>query len=412
MVIPAYNKKELIHLSMNPFDMSLLAQRTRSCQQRIIQRKIAPGNALIIGNSDTVLLEQYEGLARTQPAYPMGPKTLFRMFSMTKVVTVIAALQLWEQGKLRLDTPISDYLPAYANLKVWENGSIRNAAEHMTIRHLFTMTSGLSYLAEDMNGLQEAFLEKWRSAAQSPAPWNTIRVAEELASLPLCFDPGERFLYGFSHDVLGAIIEIISGKNLEAYCTEHIFQPLGMTDSSWHLDKKNEDRLALCYGWDGAFTAQSGIGVPSIDLMEMRNPSFFSGGAGLICTAADYAKFCMALLRSGELNSQRILGRKTVELLTTPALNHQQRSAYCNPSEDPSTFGPCYSYGLGVRVLTDLPATTIGSIGEWGWSGAMGTWMSIDPAEGFWFIYAHQHAPAEHRRFLPDILSAIYSSLK
>lgn len=397
---------------MASFNMNLLNKRLIKCQQHLIDSHFVPGNAIIIGDGNGVLFENYLGMSSIAKRIPMSSQTLFRMYSMTKIVTVLAALQLWEEGELQLDDPIAKYLPAYKSLSVWNGSESTPCSVPIRIRHLLTMTSGLSYLTEDMNSRQNHFIHEWDMANKSGNPWDTVKAMEKLAELPLVFEPGEQYLYGLSHDVLGAIIEVISGQTLEEYCRSNIFNPIGMSSACWSLPDGHESRLAECYTYEnGSYTTQKDIGIPVIDLIGYKDISFFSGGAGLICTLNDYAKLTQALFLGGSFNDERIIGRKTLELMRTPHLNPTQHTSYCNPSFDPTTYGPCYSYGFGVRVLSSLPATTIGNIGEWGWSGALGTWMSIDPASDFWFVYAHQHAPADHHQFLPPILAAIYGSM-
>ena len=196
-------------------------------QTQIIDSGISAGNALLFGDKNGITFENYAGEADAEDHAPVTADTIFHMYSMTKVMTVVCALSLWENGLLDLDAPVSEYIPEYAELSVCDNGNIRRAEKVMTVRHLFTMTSGLTYLTECDPYIPDNFIKRTKRC-------DTVGFAKALASLPLMFEPGRQFKYGLSHDVLGAMIEIITGKTLDIVFEEKIFKPLNVTDSYFY----------------------------------------------------------------------------------------------------------------------------------------------------------------------------------
>lgn len=220
-----------------------LDQLATAAMQKIIDYGIVPGNALMIGQNGKKIYEKYLGYENIEKSRPISENTLYRMYSLTKVVTVVAALQLWERNGFSMDDPLSKYIPEYSKMRVVEkSGELRPAAVDITVRHLLTMTSGLGY--DDPAGRYRDFADSFHAARKNGTSWDTVRVAREMAKLPLLFEPGTRFCYGFSYDVLGALVEVISGQTLATYCKNHIFAPLCMQDSGFSLDTKGHCSLA------------------------------------------------------------------------------------------------------------------------------------------------------------------------
>ena len=388
-----------------------LNQKMSAILRQITDSGLVPGNAIMIGKNGKKIFEQYNGYANKENTVRINSKTIYRMYSMTKVVTAVALLQLWEQGKFQMDDPVSDYIPEYGNLKVIQkDGSVNVAKTVMTIRHLLTMTSGIGY--SDVYGYYADFANQWGSQIAEGKPWDTVRVAKELTKVPLLFEPGEKYCYGFSYDVLGALVEILSEMSLKDYCKRFIFDPLGMDDTAFEISDNNESRMATVYRkTPSGLLEYNGIDCPIVDVMQFKKPVFYSGGAGLVSTLEDYFTFTWMLAEGGSLSGVRILEKTTVEMMCKPQLTKQQRVTYNDPNEDSSTFGAEYTYGFGVRVLSDPQPNTIISKNEWGWSGALGTWMSIDPKENIFFVYVHQHNPPMHKTYVPEIWAAIKSSI-
>lgn len=370
-------------------------------QKNVIESGIAAGNALLYGDKNGVIFNSCMGVSDAEKMTPVSDETYFHHYSMTKIFTVVSALILYEKGLLDLDGDVSRYLPAYADLTVYDNGMIRRAENRMTVRHLFTMTSGLTYLTDDFGGRVAEFERRFRAGA-----WDTVRFAEELASVPLAFEPGTQFRYGLSHDVLGALIEIISGQTLDRFFDEYIFRPLGMNDTYFYrkLPVEKEKLLAK----NTAFIGGRYVNIP---LPSRLVPCFentgdnkvLSGGSGLVGTASDYARFLAALLSDGG----GLIKPETLELMTRPALTPEQRKTYNKKEFDSSSFGDEHTFALGVRVQ-DKEAPS-GSVGEYGWSGALGTWFFIDVRDGMWFLYMHQHTPARHGEYICLLRDAFYN---
>lgn len=402
-------------LSMHGFDKGA-ADRIGRALRGIVERGFATGNSIAIGRGGTRVYEEYCGYADLARTAPVDESTKFRVYSMTKVVTAVAVMQLWEQGVFSLNDPVSAYIPSFAAPNVGQrraDGSweLRPAAREIMVRDLLTMTSGIPYTGDDPAGRgMDELVRRWRAEQEAGRPWDTVRVAEEVGTLPLMFDPGSYYNYGFSFDILGALIQIWTGLTLAQYCERHIFRPLGMRDSGFLLDGAGPVAEMCTFGPDGQLIHADEVGTPSVDAVNWGPPHFFSGGAGMISTLGDYFKFTRALALGGTADGVRLIGSRTLKLMSAPHLNARQLPGY--NQGDPCAFGPSYNYGFGVRVMTEpIHGSSISSVGEWGWSGALGTWMAVDPKEDLYFVYMHQHAPADHDAYMPKLLAAIYASL-
>lgn len=395
------------------FDFDTLHANLRQFLRQTTEHGVAAGNAVAVGNAQGTMLELYNGSADIERGRPIDEESIYRLFSMTKPITALAAMQLLEQGKIALDDPVCKYISEYAEMTLWKDGRVKRARNTMTLRMLLNMTSGLSYLEEDMDGLQTDLLWRWEQADQAGKPWDTQRVARELAGIPLCFEAGTRFQYGLSLDVMGAVIELVTGKTLEDYCAENIFEPLGMVDTAWRLKPEDADRLALCYQCvDGRLTANDRHRAPVLNRMDMRAPRYFSGGAGALGTLTDYARFARMLLCGGEVDGRRIIGAETLREMYSPQLNPTQRRDFQRMlAGGQGIMHACYSYGYGVRTMTHMLGSRRKTQGEWGWSGAMGTWLTVDPKNGFYLVYMQQRLPSNHIEYIPDLYHAVYSAL-
>ena len=387
-----------------------LGQNMKSAMKRIIENGVATGCGIMIGRGGKLCYEGYEGFADKERGILTSRDTVYRMYSTTKLVTVVAALQLWEKSAFSMLDPVCKFIPEFADMMIQDEEGIRKAENPILIKHLFTMTAGLSY--DDEYGNYRALADKWLNAKANGENWDTLKVAKEIAKLPLAFEPGTRYRYSFCLDILGALIEIWSGERFDVYCKENIFIPLGMNNTSFDLKDLKRENLAQVYTpCEKGLKPTSGINSPAIDAgLDFENVEFFSGGAGLLSTLDDYYKFARMLSLGGSYDGVRILGSRTVKYMSTPQLNDTQLKDF--RLGDHCCFGNAYSYGLGVRVLVDNHTATYAPIGEWGWSGALGTWLQIDPEEDLFYIYVHQRTPADHDLYIPFIDAAIYSSLE
>ena len=351
----------------------------------------------------------------------MEPDALFRLFSMTKPITCVALMMLYERGQFQLGDPVSKYIPAFGNLKVYV-GKTKSGIERVdlereaTIRDLLTHTSGLTYhVLEDSR--VEAIYREEKVCNEKPL----AEFVSDLLDMPLAFQPGSEWRYSFAHDVTAYLIEVLSGQGLDSYLTENVFGPLGMADTGFIVPEEKLDRFAAQYGsgsiiehdmtvskWYGlAERGRVGRISGPRDSLESAPHTVFRGGHGLISTARDYLRFCQMLLNKGELDGKRLLGRKTVELMTA---NHLA------PELMPYHIGGVpyagYGYGLGLRVMMDVGQSGIlGTEGEYGWGGAASTYFWIDPREAFIGIQMAQFQPSGFHPIGPDFRAAAYQAI-
>ena len=382
--------------------MTNLIQDTLS---RFVDSGEIAGCAVKILRNDRTLFEGSFGYADIEHKIPMSSEnTIFAIASMSKVITVAGIMRLYEQGRFKMWDKVSDYLPGFRNPKIAvekPDGSheIVDAKGEVTMRQLFTMTSGVPYgWADTAAGRIRAEKEKEWQEAKKPFP-GMIEYANLVGQLPLAFEPGERWMYGFSIDILGAVIEVLTGQTLGEYLKENIFDPLGMKDTGFFVPKEKYGRIATLYH------VNEGL-KPEERWYNTEKPEFESGGGGMYSTVQDYSRFAQMLLHGGTLDGVRILGRKTVDLISTDHLTPEQRKG------DSWDTQRGYGYGLGVRVMTNPELAGInGSVGEWGWDGAFGNWFCVDPKENLTCVYFTTNLPGDHYRFIPKLMASMYASL-
>ena len=351
--------------------------------------------------------EEYFGLADLETNTPITPDTLYRIFSMTKVITCTAALKLYERGLYSLNDPLSEYLPDFSNPMVYRtspNGtlSVSPALTPIRVRDLFTMTSGFPYI-DDTSVTGHQMMKKVDEWNTSGFKYDLQAAAKMLAAVPLCFDPGTQWRYGLSHDVLAAFVEVVSGKKYGQYLKDEIFDPLGMKNTFHRIPEDKKQNLSSFY-----YRKADGTMIKSTDMDQHNHTDdvFEGGGSGLLSTLGDYQRFTRMLCNNGELDGVRILSRKTIDLMATNHLDDRQLADYSWPHH------AGYGYGLGVRVMID-PAKggCNGSIGEFGWSGLLGTWMMIDRSEDLAVVYMQQLQPSLEEYHAPRIRSVVYGAL-
>lgn len=321
---------------------------------------------------------------------PMTRDTMFRIASMTKPVTSVAALMLLEEGKLKLDDPITKWAPEFANMKVLKDPTgpldeVYDAPRDITIEDLMTHRSGLAYGFTSVGPIAHAY----EKALGSPLanPHGPDQWMEKLASLPLSYAPGERFHYSHATDVLGFLVGRIAGLPFRDFLMQRIFAPLGMVDTDFWCPPEKRDRMAHLYRLDEANDRLEDVSFPHED----QAPHFCGGGGGLISTADDYLKFARAMLNKGELDGVRLIREDTHALMTANRLTPEQRAI-------PFMGIPFWmgqGFGLGVSMITDPEKQAwmgAGSQGAYGWPGAFGTWWQADPEEDMVMIYLIQNS--------------------
>ncbi len=354
--------------------------------------------------------QEFFGYADVETRTAITPDTLYRIFSMTKVITCTAALKLYERGLFLQNDPLEEYLPEFKNLQVYRytannSFSISPAASSIRIKDLFAMTSGLTYDGDDTQTAREVTrLMKGLHKKEDEGEKTDLRTfVRALASIPLSFDPGTHWRYGLSHDVLAALVEVVSGKKFGQFLKEEIFDPLKMNNTFHRLPEDKKHLLCSFYrrSEDGSLTK-------SVEMDRHTRPDdiFEGGGSGLLSTIGDYGRFAQMLAQGGELDSERILGKKTVQLMAANHLNPLQLADY----NWDHLAG--YGYGLGVRVLIDPAAGGCnGTPGEFGWAGMLGTWTLMDPKEELSIVYMQQMLPSFEAFHAPRIHNVVYAAL-
>lgn len=356
------------------------------------------------------VFRSYVGTAKDDGT-PVTEATLFRWYSMSKPITVIAALQLMEQGKFEMQEPVGKYLPAFWGMNVaalkpsgaygWWNPPAKRA---MTIRDLMTMTAGITY--GGMNHPAEIALSAAydKLKAETGNAYTTRQFADMVAQCPLMFEPGSHWNYSYCLDVVGALIEVWSGKTFGEYLKEAVFEPLGMKDAAFYLPEDKKKNLSDFWEQQADGTAR----VYSEEQRPMETGSCFeSGGAGLIGSLDDYRKFAWMLANGGvSEDGKRIVSRRSIELMRTNHLNETQLVDY-----DWETLGG-YGYGLGVRTLMDPTVTgALSHVGEFGWNGMPGCYVMADPAEELSVVYMQQLYPSHELEIQLRLRNIIYHCL-
>ncbi|MEI8646954.1 serine hydrolase [Paraglaciecola sp. Hal342] len=377
-------------------------ERIEPAMQAFVDEQKLAGTLTLVARKGKVVHVEGVGYRDREAKAPMSEDTIFRIYSMTKPITAVAALTLWEQGKFQMNDPVSKYLPELANLKVYagmdgENMVLEDTSKVMTIKQLFTHTAGFSY------GFTQSPVDKlYQQSALFSGQIKRQDLLKEVAKLPLNHQPGSKWNYSIGTDIIGILVERLSGQTLGAYFEQHIFEPLEMDDTGFYVPEDKQDRLAQIY-----VINQQGQTVP----MEneplgdyLSAPEIESGGGGLVSTIEDYYIFTQMLLNGGEYQGKRILGRKTVEYMRT---NHLPTSLI--PFEPTSTGE---GYGLAMSVTVDEQgANTMGSAGDYGWAGAASTYFRIDPKEQMIVISMTQLMPSSYFSYNKDFKNIAYQAL-
>jgi CubicO group peptidase (beta-lactamase class C family) len=359
---------------------------------------------LVVKNNQLVHYKGH-GYADLATKKPMPADAIFRIMSQTKAITSLGILQLFEQGKLRLDQPISDFLPSFKSPRVLKEFNAADtsytsepAKREITFRDLLTHSSGLDYAGIGSDKMKAIYAKAGVPSGLGDNGMTLLQAITKLGTLPLIHNPGEKFTYGLNTDVLGCLIEVISGETLDAYFTKHIFLPLGMKDTYFNVPAEKGSRLPSVY----TENEQNKI-IPWSPTFRGINPNyplfkktFFSGGAGLSSTAFDYAIFLQCILNGGKYNGQQIIGRRTAELMISPNF----------PLGDDS-------YGLGFQITGERTANRkMRNKGSFSWGGYYGTTYWADPKEKMIVLIMTQHTPNSHGDLHEKVENMIYGALR
>ena len=368
-------------------------ERLHAGMQALVDSHQVGGIVTLLARDGKVADVHASGFQDVEHGVAMKPDTIFRIASMSKPITSVAVMMLYEEGKLLLTDPVSRYIPAFRQMRVAAaDGQAVPARRQITIRDLLTHRSGLSYGFLNNGAVGNAYRSGGVTDGLSVTTDTLAQGIDKLAAQPLMAQPGEAWNYSLSTDVLGRVIEVVSGQPFDVFLRDRIFGPLGMTDTSFIVPDAKWDRFATLYSPDGANGVRPmkdpetfGNAVMSPFAYYKSGKTYMSGGAGLTSTAADYARFAQMLLNGGELDGVRLLSPKTIELMT---MSHT--------ADLPSggVMGAGNNWGLGFRVTVDVAATqTEGSPGMYGWIGIYGTTFWVDPVEHLVAIMMVQRYP-------------------
>jgi CubicO group peptidase (beta-lactamase class C family) len=346
---------------------------------------------------------------------PWEPDTIARMYSMTKPVTSVAAMMLYEEGAFQLKDPVADYIPAFADTEVFRSGSIvrpitEPQVEPMLIWHLLTHTSGLTYGFHNSHAVDAIYRQAGFEWGYPPGE-DLEQICSRWAALPLVFQPGSSWNYSVATDVLGRLVEVVSGMTLDEFVRTRITEPLKMSETEFWVDPDQTDRLASLYvpspKTGAAVDPPAGMGA-----YPTSRPAMISGGGGLYGTAADYLRFSHMLLNRGELDGARLLGSRTIEYMTQNHLPGDVDLEAYGQSTFAETSFDGVGFGLGFSVMMDPVANEVlSSPGEFAWGGAASTAFWVDPLEEIVAVFLTQLLPSSTHPIRPQLKQLVYQSL-
>jgi CubicO group peptidase (beta-lactamase class C family) len=393
----------------------LSTERLERITEHLDAHYIRPGKIAgcqtLVARYGEIAYFQSQGSMDRERDKPMADDTIFRIYSMTKPITSVALMTLYERGAFQLNDPVSRVIPEWKDQQVWVSGEggamqTRAPAQPMTFRHILSHSGGLTYGATD-HPVDKAY----RAQGVRRGTGETLReFVEKLARVPLRYEPGEHWLYSLSTDVCGYLVEALSGKRFDRYLQEQIFDPLGMKDTSFWVTPEKIDRFAANYQRQPDKTLKL-IDDPATSAF-ITQPSFYSGGGGLTSTTADYYRFCEMLRRGGELDGQRILGPRTIELMTKNHLAGGRSLTEMALGGRSETASDGVGFGLGFAMtLGEVESGGYGS-GDYYWGGAASTIFWVDPREDLVVIFMTQLMPSGSFNFRGQLKNIIYSAIE
>lgn len=386
-----------------------LARLADLLREMVVTGFVAGINCMVLQNGEEQCY--YEaGFQDAANRVPIARDTIFRLYSMTKPITSAAVMMLLEDGKIDLLDPVGRYLPGFQNQCIVKNGVLMPVFHPVTIQNLLNMTSGLTYGGENCitEVRTDALIQEVTGKMTTPEAISTVALMNRLGEIPLAFEPGRKWQYGTSADVLGAIVEVVSGMRFGEFLEKRIFAPLGMKDTAFYVPQEKQSRLSKVYEPtpDGLRTFyDSHLAVQN--RMEI-SPAFESGGAGLVSTIDDYAAFTQMLLHNGSFRGVTLLSPKTVAFMTGARLMPALQD-YVNQWENL----PGYTYAnlLRIMIAPEL-AVSMGSKGEYGWDGWLGPYMTNDPANRMTLLIMQQKTGSGTTEYTRKIRNIVFSSLE
>jgi CubicO group peptidase (beta-lactamase class C family) len=389
-------------------------RRVDALLTRYVDEGLLPGWQLAITRHGRLAHLTSHGHRDVEAGLPVTENTIFRIYSMTKVVTCVAALALWEQGAFQLNDPVTRFIPSFEALRVWRGGSTLKPdteplVEPMRVWHLFAHTSGLTYGFLNAHCVDALYRDAGLDLTV-PDDLDLAGVCDRLARLPLLFQPGTEWNYGMSTDVLGRVVEVAAGRPLADVIQDVVLDPLGMVDTCWHVPSDRRERLAALYvptpgtrqalRWDVLGDAAA------------TPPTATLGGGGLCSTTADYLRFAGMLARRGELDGTRILAPTTVDYMASNHLpDHQDLETFGRRLFSETTFDGV-GFGLGVMVVIDPQKAKVPySLGEFGWGGAASTVFAVDPVLDLTFVFMTQLLPSDTHPIRSQLRPLIHAAV-
>ncbi len=404
--------------TVDPTEVGLNPRRLASLDSHFAQYvdsgKIA-GWHIVVSRRGEVAHSSTYGLRDLEAGAPVTADTLWRIYSMTKPITSVAAMMLWEEGRFELNDEISRWLPEFADVRVYDKGSALRpftvpALEPIRVWHLLTHTSGLTY-GFLQTSVVDALYRKAGSELGGAEGVDLTTACQTWANLPLLFHPGTRWGYSVASDVLGRLIEVISGQGLDDFFAERIFGPLGMTETRWWVDGDDAARLAALYAPDPATGKAFRYDV--IGTKALTKPSMLGGGSGLISTAADYHRFTQMLLREGAYDGGRLLGSRTLRYMTRNHLPGGADLQTLSTGGFAETILEGIGFGLGFAVVLDpVPGKVPSSEGLFYWGGLASTAFWVDPAEELTVMLFTQLLPSSTYTLRPQLRQLVYSAIE
>ena len=419
--------------TVNPESVGVSSERLSVISEwldyQIHSERLAGASILFSRRGKNVFFKS-AGVLDLESAAEFNEHAVVRIYSMTKPITSVAAMMLYERGHFQLDDPISNYITAFKDTPVWmggneDLGATEPALSQITVRQIMTHTSGLTYSFMHSNVIDNEYRQRnifMPSEHSSIEQW-----VDELAGIPLLCQPGTQWNYSVSTDVLGRLVEIWSGQKLSDYLLENIFKPLGMTKTGFHVDETDQDNFASLYsplsGGDLSNVAKRSetlekpkggllLQESSIESRYLGPTSLYSGGGGLVSTISDYSQFCQMLLNGGKLGEARLLSPKTVGFMRLNQLPENRDMAAMGQPVGSETTYEGIGFGLGFAVVLDpVKAHIITSIGEHHWGGAASTFFWLDPLEDLYVVFLAQLIPSSTYPIRRELRAAIYSAL-
>jgi CubicO group peptidase (beta-lactamase class C family) len=406
-----------LKIEVDPSEVGCSAERLARIAphfRRYVDDGLLPGWSLAIARQGKIVHLDTYGQRDVEAGEPVTLDTVFRIYSMTKPITAVAALMLWEEGRIELTDPVSRYIPSLGGARVWRGGSVTRPVtdpitEEMRLWHLFSHTAGLTYgflWAHPVDELYRRAGFEWGT----PPGADLADVCDRLAALPLLFQPGREWNYSMATDVLGRVVEVVSGMPLDEFFATRIFGPLGMIDTGFHVPEREQHRLAALYIPTPG--TQQIHRMDALGNAALRPPACLAGGGGLVSTLADYHRFAQMLLGEGSVDGVRLLGPRTVRYMASNHLpDDQDLSQFGRPLFAETTFDGV-GFGLGVSVTIDpVKMKSSGSVGDFGWGGAASTSFWVDPVEDLSVVFMTQLLPSSTHPIRPQLRQLVHQAL-